>query len=67
MLNIEDRFWSEILSGDSEAIQRMWASLNSQERVVVKGHLERLAVSTDWKAEQTEAARKALEVVEADK
>ena len=67
MLDIEDRFWSEILSGDPESIRRMWAALNRQEREIVKGHLERLAGDSAWKAEQSKAARKALEVVEADK
>ena len=66
MLNIEDRFWSEILSGDPQAVRRMWAALNRQERGIVKGHLDRLASEDGWSEEQRQAAQAALSIIESE-
>jgi hypothetical protein len=59
-----ERFWAEILSGDSARVRQAFARLAPDERHRVLDHLRRMADEEGWQPGQRRRARAALAAVD---
>lgn len=59
-MNGLDELWSDLLSGNSQRIQRAWRSLADEERQAVLEHLARMRDEAGWHPAQRESAAAAL-------
>jgi hypothetical protein len=62
-MNGLDELWSDLLSGDSQRIQRAWDGLDDEQRRAVLDHLERMRDEAGWHPTQRESAAAALHVL----
>lgn len=62
-----EQLWSRLLSGEPDLIRGAWISLGAMEREGVRRHLRIMAEETGWQPGQRQAARAALDCLEADR
>ncbi len=62
-MNGLDELWSDLLSGDSQRVQRAWGGLGEEERRAVADHLARMRDADGWHPTQRESAAAALKVI----
>jgi len=59
-----DFFWEELLSGEPQRAQAVFAPLSNDEKRAVRAHLGRMVSESGWQAAQRKSARAALNALE---
>lgn len=62
---LED-FWGDLLSEEPLRIVAAWVTLGDEEKVVVYGHLTKMATEEGWTSGQQVAAQAALKAIDAE-
>ncbi len=60
-----DALWAGLLSQKPARIRAIWGRLATPERAAILAHLRMMAAGEGWQSSQREAARSALEALEA--